>query len=160
MPRNVPVRSRRVLIMVGLITSLLVGGALFYLSSRPVDGTDVTDAALVERGRTLYQTHCASCHGADLAGQPNWKERLPSGLLPSPPHDSSGHTWHHPDALLFKIVKDGGASILLPGEVSGMPAYGSFLSDEDIWAMLSYIKSTWPADIQQRQSDVTRQAPR
>ena len=160
MPRNVPVRSRRVLIMVGLITSLLVGGVLFYLSTRPVDGTDVTDAALVERGRTLYQTHCASCHGADLAGQPNWKERLPSGLLPAPPHDASGHTWHHPDPLLFKMVKDGGASVLLPGEVSGMPAYGSFLSDEDIWAMLSYIKSTWPADIQQRQSDVTRQSPR
>ena len=160
MPRNVPVRSRRVLIMVGLIVSLLVGGALIFISTRPTAGTDVSDAALVERGRTLYQTHCASCHGADLAGQPNWKERLPSGLLPAPPHDTSGHTWHHPDPLLFKLVKDGGASVLLPGEASGMPAYGSFLSDEDIWAMLSYIKSTWPADIQQRQSDVTRQSPR
>jgi mono/diheme cytochrome c family protein len=158
MPRNVSVRSGRVLMMVGLITGLLIAGALFYLNTRPVDGTDVSDAALVERGRALYQTHCASCHGADLAGQPNWKERLPSGLLPAPPHDTSGHTWHHPDALLFKIVKDGGASVLLPGEASGMPAYGSFLSDEDIWAMLSYIKSTWPADIQQRQSDVSRQA--
>ncbi len=159
MPRTVPVRSNRVLVAISVITSLLIITAVILTSTGSIRGTDVTDQALVTRGQTVYSATCASCHGATLAGQPNWKERLPSGLLPAPPHDASGHTWHHPDALLFRIVKDGGASVLLPGDQSGMPAFGTTLSDDDIWAVLSYIKSTWPAEIQQRQTDVTRQTP-
>ena len=159
MSRTVPVRSHRVLIAISVITSLLLVMALILTSTQSVRGTDANDQALVMRGQTVYRTTCASCHGATLAGQPTWKERLPSGLLPAPPHDASGHTWHHPDALLFRIVKDGGASVLLPGDQSGMPAFGFTLTDADIWAVLSYIKSTWPADIQQHQTDVSRQAP-
>jgi hypothetical protein len=45
--------------------------------------------------------------GANLEGQPNWKERQANGRLPAPPHDASGHTWHHPDAQLFGITKQG-----------------------------------------------------
>lgn len=60
--------------------------------------------AQAQEGKQIYLERCASCHGADLEGQPNWRERLPNGRLPAPPHDSTAHTWHHSDHQLFRIV--------------------------------------------------------
>lgn len=94
-------------------------------------------------GQTLYLEYCASCHGANLEGQPNWMERLPNGRLPAPPHDETGHTWHHSDEQLLRIVRDGLAAIA-PGYETDMPAYGGKLSDQEIRAILDYIKQTWP----------------
>ncbi|WP_439599960.1 c-type cytochrome [Devosia sp.] len=94
-------------------------------------------------GRTLYLANCASCHGENLEGQPDWMKRLPNGRLPAPPHDESGHTWHHSDKQLFTIVKFGLAAIS-PGYESDMPAFEGVLADAQITAVLDYIKSTWP----------------
>jgi mono/diheme cytochrome c family protein len=73
-------------------------------------------------GRQLYAEHCASCHGAALQGQPDWQNRLPNGRMPAPPHDSTGHTWHHSDAQLLTIVKEG-VSAIVPGYESDMPGF-------------------------------------
>lgn len=97
----------------------------------------------VALGRTAYAENCASCHGANLEGQPDWKRRLDNGRMPAPPHDESGHTWHHSDKALFTITK-GGIGAVVPDYESDMPAFGSKLSDEEIAAVLAYIKSTWP----------------
>ena len=87
---------------------------------------------------------CASCHGTKLEGQPDWRRRLPNGRMPAPPHDETGHTWHHADALLFAITKQGLVPPHAPaGYESDMPAFGKTLSDEEIWAALAYIKSLW-----------------
>jgi mono/diheme cytochrome c family protein len=102
-------------------------------------------------GSTLYAVHCAACHGAKLEGQANWRERLPNGKLPAPPHDESGHTWHHPDALLFNIVKNGIEPYASPGYKSDMPAFADRLSDDDIRAVLAFIKSTWPDETRRLQ---------
>ena len=158
MPRTVRAGPSRRAIVISIMIPVLVLAAMMIRQSSS-SGTNPADKELVARGETVYSANCASCHGATLAGQPNWKEPLPSGIFPAPPHDASGHTWHHPDALLFKIVSEGGASALLPGDSRGMPAYGSVLTEQDIWAVLSYIKSTWPAEIQARQTDVSRQTP-
>lgn len=102
-------------------------------------------------GKVLYMEFCASCHGANLEGQPDWRQRLPNGRLPAPPHDATGHTWHHSDEQLFRIIKDGLAAIA-PGYETDMPAYAGVLDDAQIEAILDYIKSTWPErerDIQQ-----------
>ncbi|MGH9331061.1 MAG: c-type cytochrome [Vicinamibacterales bacterium] len=104
----------------------------------------LVEAAQLAQGRQVYGTYCASCHSADLSGQPNWQTPLPSGRLPAPPHDASGHTWHHGDADLFLIVKQG-VGALAPGYESDMPAYEGALSDDRIRAVLAYIKSTWPS---------------
>ncbi|NSX17590.1 c-type cytochrome [Cupriavidus taiwanensis] len=119
---------------------------------------DATDAASVAQGRKIYAQQCAACHGANLEGQPNWRARLPNGRMPAPPHDASGHTWHHPDAVLFAITKDGlVAGVTAPeGYVSDMPAFGQSLSDQDIVAVLAYIKSTWPPKIVAAQREVTQ----
>jgi mono/diheme cytochrome c family protein len=44
-----------------------------------------------------------------------------------------------------------GPAGLLPGYQSDMPGFKDILSDADIWAVLSYIESTWPTDIRERQ---------
>jgi mono/diheme cytochrome c family protein len=98
----------------------------------------------LRRGEELYQQHCASCHGAALEGQPNWTDRLPTGRMPAPPHDASGHTWHHPDGVLLRVVRDGVAKVVGQGYESDMPAFGGVLGDDDILTVLDYIKSTWP----------------
>ena len=115
------------------------------------------DAETVLRGQALYAANCAACHGANLEGQPDWKRRLDNGRMPAPPHDASGHTWHHPDQDLLVIVRDG-LSAIVPGYKSDMPAFGGSLTDEEIGAVLAYMKSTWPEREREFQAEVTRNA--
>ena len=108
---------------------------------------DPRDAERVALGEKLYAQHCAACHGAKLEGQPDWRRRLPNGKLPAPPHDESGHTWHHPDELLFSITKHGIVWPNAPKDYeSDMPAFVGKLTDAEIWAVLAYIKSHWKSD--------------
>jgi mono/diheme cytochrome c family protein len=115
------------------------------------------DVRLVARGEAVYVTHCASCHGRNLEGQPEWQSQDKDGFLPAPPHDESGHTWHHPDTLLFKITKLGVAEAAnLKNYKTRMPAFGEILSDADILAALSYIKSRWPENMRRRHDELNR----
>ena len=114
------------------------------------------DAALVAEGQAVYVQHCAVCHGAQLEGQPDWKLRDESGLLPAPPHDETGHTWHHDDETLFNITKHGVQLYAGADYESAMPAYDGVLTDRQIVAALSYIRSTWPADVQEIQAGRNR----
>ena len=99
-------------------------------------------------GEQLYATHCASCHGANLEGQPDWRRRKADGRLPAPPHDDSGHTWHHDDQLLFDIVRDGLVPPRAPaGYQTDMPVYGGVLSDAEIRAVLAFIASRWSDEV-------------
>ena len=146
-------------IALAAILILTAGAAFLYFGSaqQPAFYIDPTDQQLVSRGETVYVQHCAACHGTKLEGQPNWRTRLPNGRLPAPPHDETGHTWHHPDILLFDIVKHGlvPGKTALPGHESDMPAYGSILSDTEIMAVLAYIKSTWPEEVREMQEDLS-----
>jgi mono/diheme cytochrome c family protein len=94
-------------------------------------------------GRQLYMDNCARCHGAQLEGQSDWMVRKPDGKLPAPPHDASGHTWHHSDAQLLTIVRDG-LEAIAPGYETDMPAFGETLTEAQIHDILEYIKSSWP----------------
>ncbi len=113
------------------------------------------------QGAALYGEHCASCHGENLEGEPDWRKMGADGLYPAPPHDETGHTWHHGDRLLFDYTKLGGAEVLamlgIADFESGMPGFGHVLSDDDIRAVLTYIKSTWPEDIRRHQERLTQQ---
>lgn len=114
--------------------------------------------ALAAKGAPLYREACAACHGADLEGAVNWRQPMADGTLPPPPHDATGHTWHHPDGFLFAYTKFGGQPFMPEGRRSAMPAFGDAYSDEEILAILSYIKSTWPEDVAARQARITEQA--
>ena len=112
------------------------------------------DAEMLDQGADLYAENCASCHGADLEGQPDWRRRLENGRMPAPPHDEAGHTWHHADQQLFDITKNGLASVV-PGYESDMPVFEGILSDAEITAILGYIKSTWPERERNYQAEIT-----
>ena len=123
----------------------------------------LADHELLDRdiiaGERLYQQECASCHGVNLEGQANWKSANADGVLPAPPHDASGHTWHHDSALLFEYTKLGGKGALAVRGMSdfnsGMPAFEGIITDDEIWDILSYIRSTWPQREQQAQASRT-----
>lgn len=135
--------------------------ALAACSQQGPSAPDLNDAARVAAGQAVYVRHCAGCHGANLEGQPNWTQRLPNGRLPAPPHDDSGHTWHHPMPVLFAITKHGLAPPHAPaGYESDMPAFGGTLSDEEIWAVLAYIRSRWSEGVRMRHDEVERQYAR
>ena len=110
---------------------------------------NTTDNSIIENGKKIYAKNCASCHGVNLEGQKNWMSRLPDGLMPAPPHDQTGHTWHHPDRYLFMVTKYGIEEFIGEKYPNNMPAYKDILSDKEIIAVLSYIKSTWPTKIKE-----------
>lgn len=157
--------STRNKIGLGLLAAtfaFLIGAIIFALLQEEKSPADPQNPEQVARGKAVYAQHCAACHGARLEGQPNWQEKLPTGRMPAPPHDATGHTWHHPDHVLFGITKNG----LVPGKYappkyeSDMPAFGGKLKDEEIWAVLAYIKSPWPDKIRAAQAELTRDAAR
>lgn len=107
-------------------------------------GERAADPAQLALGQKVYAQHCAVCHGAKLEGQPDWRVRMPNGRMPAPPHDESGHTWHHTDEVLFRITKNGLVPPYAPKNYeSDMPAFAGKLSDDEIWAVLAYLKSHW-----------------
>ncbi|UOD51612.1 c-type cytochrome [Orrella daihaiensis] len=108
-------------------------------------------------GKRLYDAYCASCHGVHLQGEPKWRDRMANGRLPAPPHDVSGHTWHHSDAQLIEMIKIGfmGGVNAPRGYQSDMPAFGSILSDEQIRLILAYIKSSWPEQALAAQKEIS-----
>ena len=116
------------------------------------------DADLIAAGRTVYKAHCASCHGLDLSGEADWRTPAADGLMPAPPHDETGHTWHHPDRVLFLITKHGVAEAAgLQDYRSRMPAYDAILEDEEIIAALSWIKAQWPLEVRRRHDELNAQ---
>lgn len=122
-------------------------------------GSARSDPAQLALGQQVYAAQCASCHGANLEGQPNWQSRRADGRLPAPPHDATGHSWHHPDGVLFRITKYGPAAIVGEDYASDMPGFEGVLSDAEIHAVLAFIRSTWPdreREFQERQSRFER----
>ncbi|MDZ7591590.1 MAG: cytochrome c [Rubrivivax sp.] len=113
--------------------------------------------ALME-GQGIYKAECAACHSARLEGQANWQTRRPDGKLPAPPHDATGHTWHHPREQLAAIVKFGMVPPNAPpGYVSDMPAFDGKLTDAQIDNVLAWIESQWPQEILQRRAEMLKQ---
>ena len=143
---------------IGIALLDLVGGGTPMRPGRAAELTapDSNDPKVVARGKTLYDEQCGRCHGAKLEGQPNWQQRLANGRMPAPPHDPTGHTWHHSDKQLFDITKFGPGA-LVPGYQSDMSGYKDKLSDADIWAVLSYIERTWSSDIRAKQQRMNQE---
>ena len=137
------------LLALGLVAAVVVG-------QRPTATPAPALSGELALGRRVYEQQCAACHGINLEGQYNWRENNPDGSFRSPPHDDTGHTWHHGDGYLFARTKYGTAD--LPPEMrhlSNMPAYENILTDEEIWAVLAYIKASWSPENQRIQANIT-----
>ena len=143
-------RRKRWVLAGAAILAIGTATVVFSTSEGPAAGfLTPDDPAVVALGSEVYAARCASCHGANLEGEENWREPGPDGLLPAPPHDETGHTWHHPDAQLFAITKYGSEAVVGGGYRSAMIGFGDVLSDAQIVAVLSYIKSTWPQRVRE-----------
>jgi len=148
-------KIRRDLLTVFLLSFIVT----FLWASEGTDGIrtelKADDLVVVQAGEKIYQAQCASCHGVNLEGQPDWRTRDVDGFMPAPPHDASGHTWHHADDLLFEITKYGPSTVVNDDSYKTiMPVYKDILSDEEIIAVLSFIKNTWPEEQRSWQEEV------
>lgn len=154
--------SPRIALIILLIATIGAAAISFWLLPPRQQSVGLflpENSAYVSLGKRIYRESCASCHGDNLEGQTaDWKTPGPDGKLPAPPHDQSGHTWHHPDQVLFDITKLGVARAAnLTNYESAMPAYEDVLTDKEIIAVLSFIKSTWPEELRQRHDDLNKQ---
>jgi mono/diheme cytochrome c family protein len=135
--------------------ALGLGAAAWGLFSASTEAGGQPKTSDIVAGAALYQQNCAECHGAALEGQPDWQRPGSDGVLPAPPHDETGHTWHHGDQMLFTYTQLGGAEIMARQGLefdSGMPGFGDSLSDAEIWNILAFIKSTWPDRVREVQA--------
>ena len=147
------------LIIIFFVFSIMLIG--FYAYTMNKDKKIIlmpNDASLVSLGQKIYLQNCASCHGVKLEGQKNWQTRDDEGYLLAPPHDETGHTWHHTDEYLFLMTKYGIEKIIGKKYPNNMPAYEDILSDKEIIAVLSFIKSSWPKKIQEIHNNINRRS--
>jgi len=108
----------------------------------------------VRRGEALYNQYCLSCHGGPAGGS----------MMDYPPrHNANGHTWHHPDCQLKEIIKNGSdemtrkmRQMMAPPNAPTMLAFKDVLTDEDIDAILAFIKTWWTDQQRSFQAQVTR----
>ena len=110
----------------------------------------------LSRGEQLYNANCLQCHGGREGGQ----------MMDYPPkHNANGHTWHHPDCELKQVILNGSDEMTemmrqmmnVPTTVPRMPAWKDKLSDEDIAAILAFVKTMWTEEERQYQERITRQ---
>ena len=98
-------------------------------------------AETADSGAKLYTASCLSCHG-DRKGEGG------TGLAPS--HNETGHTWHHPDAQLKERIFNGTIGF------GQMPAFKDKLTEEEVNAVLTYIKTWWTEEQRADQADISK----
>jgi mono/diheme cytochrome c family protein len=146
------------LVAVAIIIAVTAAGAIYWSKrdNKVAPRLIMYDSQQVVNGERVYMEHCARCHGRYLEGQMNWQTPLPNGRLPAPPHDDSGHSWHHPDSYLFGVTKYGMVPPYAPeGYQSDMPAFAEVLSDQDIIDALLFIRGRWTENALEHQRRVT-----
>ena len=147
--------------VLGAAIALLIG-AIAWLRLAPGDvGTpsftpDPNLSTQERRGFNVYVANCASCHGGPTGG----------GMMDYPPrHNANGHTWHHPDCELKEIVREGGDEMtdmmrrmMAPSNAPTMQAFRDRLSDDEIDAVLAFIKTMWTPEERDAQATITKEA--
>lgn len=137
-----------------LVSLAALSGILLTNGPAPLE---VSDQPSLARGQAIYAEACAACHGTNLQGEPNWRAPGPDGRLPAPPHDASGHTWHHSDRVLLEITMRGTAAVVGRGYESNMPGFAGTYSEDELRAVLEWIKTQWPERERTHQAQVTEQ---
>jgi mono/diheme cytochrome c family protein len=137
----------------------LVMGAMIAVANHVAIARSGDEAPSLDLGRTVYEQHCASCHGANAEGAPNWQERDAHGELPAPPHNAEGHMWRHSDADLYQMVEKGWRDPFNKTQRLTMPAFIEELSPEQIRAVITYLKTLWTPEQRQFQLEESQGRP-
>jgi mono/diheme cytochrome c family protein len=118
-------RPLGVLVLALAAIGIFTGGLAWLLDTpRPPTGAP--------RGQRLFHAFCASCHGVD--GRGSWRAAL--FLIRPGDLTDRARMSEHSDRYLFDVIKHGGAPIGRPG----MPGFGFNLSDDDIEALVRYVR--------------------
>lgn len=118
-----------------------------------LSGCANSSSAQIATGNKIYDQNCASCHGPQGQGQYPEAPLKPDkeGLFGAPPHNATGHTWHHADGLILDIIRNG----RVDSGFHPMPAFKDKLTEEEIQAVLVYIKIWWKPDQLEFQATVS-----
>ena len=152
---------KKMLILLIIIVLLIGSYFLLFQSKHAQEEVNTSNtnleevSAKLELGKALYYTHCASCHGNNLQGQPKWKTSLDEdGHNYAPPLNGTGHTWHHSEEQLYNIIRYG--LTFYNQNYKGKMKGNDQLSDGDVLSILEYIKSVWPESIQKKYKTMTK----
>jgi mono/diheme cytochrome c family protein len=104
------------------------------------------NAMQIAQGQVYYQQSCAACHGLNGEGQfPDAPfEPDATGRIGAPPHNGTGHTWHHSDEVLLRYITDGGFAD--PENFYTMPRFDSTYNRVQAAVIIAYIKTLWTAE--------------
>jgi mono/diheme cytochrome c family protein len=139
------------------LAALLAAAALAAVVLRPPAAAsahiaDADDIPTVIHGRQLYVLRCATCHGRALQGQPLWQLIDENAGRRAPAQDETGHTWQHADEDIFHMIKYGRFAATPPQAHSFMPAFSTMLGDDEILAVMAFIKARWPLGLRVSQA--------
>lgn len=115
---------------------------------------EIAASPSLQIGEQVYIRQCAHCHGYSGEGQPpsSAQNTLNLGMNTVPSHNATGHTWQHPDQLLVEVIRVG---IQNPLDHFPMPSFEGRLTDEEITAVIEYIKLWWTDEQRDSQRRVT-----
>lgn len=99
--------------------------------------------AQIDKGETIFQQNCASCHGAKAEGSAGWQQA--SGEKAAPPLDGSANTRNKSIEQLLEVIRQG--SIQIGGS---MPAFKHALSEREMLQTVAYFQSKWPDKVYQK----------
>ncbi|MDQ6681519.1 MAG: cytochrome c [Pseudomonadota bacterium] len=139
---------------------LIAAGLGLNALASPASGAGVSGGEIqIAAGSRVYAAQCASCHGATGEGVPDWERPDTSGEMPAPPHDSTGHTWKHSDAMLYRIVRNGWRDPYNKTTRLTMPAFGQTLSPGEVRDVIAYLKTMWAPEQRKFQIEESEHAP-
>ena len=95
--------------------------------NNPVEATEES----VAEGARLYDIYCHVCHNAAGAGMGPIMGKVPASGLAGWPIAGTISTYS--DGKLYLTIRDG-------GDIK-MPAYGWAMDDDEIWAMVNYLRT-------------------
>ena len=144
------------LLIGGVPLILLLGVYLNQQNSFPLDALSRTPSQIqLSQGRELFANNCSSCHGINGLGQNTDSPKggiSKDGSYLAPTLNGTGHTWHHPDSVLFKTIKHGSIA-----SDSSMRAFSGRLSDEEIVLVIQFFKSLWPESIRENHAKLNQE---
>jgi mono/diheme cytochrome c family protein len=118
----------------------LVAIATYLKSLPPRENSTAAkpDASVVTAGEAIYRDQCSACHGIDGRGV--------AMLFPSLAQSSLAHASDSTSAI--RLVLRGGRSVATPAEPTapGMPSFGWQLNDDQVAAVLTYIRNAWQTE--------------
>lgn len=129
--------------LLAVCLSVLISGCDQGVSEPKINGRWYTQSQL-NLGKKVYVENCIVCHGENARGTLSWMQPNADGSYPPPPLNGTAHAWHHPLAVLKKVIDQGG--IKMGGK---MPGFNGKLSDDKKLAVISYFQSFWPDQIYQ-----------